>query len=135
MPPFSIFSNDKYTFKPTNPSRDIGIYTIKGSLTDTKLSTDFVFSVQVINDPPYFKQSLRDQRVVLGDSWTYELPITEDKELLPVSIKATVKSEVLPAFIKLQAGIFTFAPVDAKHAGNYQIEVALSDGFANPKLY
>jgi hypothetical protein len=54
---------------------------------------------------------------------------------LPVSIKATVKSEVLPPFIKLQAGIFTFTPVDAKHVGNYQIEVALSDGFANPKLY
>jgi hypothetical protein len=42
---------------------------------------------------------------------------------------------VLPAFIKLQAGIFTFTPVDVKHVGNYQIEVALSDGYANPKLY
>jgi hypothetical protein len=135
LPPFAIFSNDKYIFKPTNPSRDIGSFTIKGSLSDTKLSTDFVFGVQVVNDPPYFKQALRDQRVVLGDTWTYELPMTEDKELLPVSIKATVKSEVLPPFIKLQAGIFTFSPVDVKHAGNYQIEVALSDGFANPKLY
>jgi len=42
------------------PGRDIGIFTVKGSLSDTKLKTDFSFNVEVINDPPYFKQALRD---------------------------------------------------------------------------
>jgi hypothetical protein len=56
-------------------------------LSDSKAATDFSFSVNVFNEPPYFKQGLKDQKVKIGLKGTYELPMTEDKELLTVKTK------------------------------------------------
>jgi hypothetical protein len=77
------------------------MFTVKGSMTDTKLQTDFSYTVEVINDSPYFKQALKEQRVVLGDVGTYELPTPEDKENMAISVKTSlIKGDPLPAFIK-----------------------------------
>ncbi len=87
LPSFIIFDNGKYTLKPTVPNSDIGWFIIKGQLSDSKAATDFSFSVNVFNEPPYFKQGLKDQKVKIGLKGTYELPMTEDKELLTVKTK------------------------------------------------
>ncbi len=73
---------------------------------------------------------------MLDSAMTYELPTPEDKEGLTVTIKtALIRSEPLPSFIKYQNGIYTFNPVLPKDAGMYQIEVILSDGYAQPRSY
>jgi hypothetical protein len=74
--------------------------------------------------------------VVLGDTGIYELPTAEDKENLLITIKSTLqKGDPLPGFIKLQASTFTFSPTAVKEAGNYQLEVTLSDGYARLRRY
>jgi hypothetical protein len=54
LPSFITFNNGKYTVKPTVPKSDIGLFIIKGQLSDSMADTDFSFSVRVFNDPPYF---------------------------------------------------------------------------------
>ncbi len=48
----------KYVIAPTRPATEIGKFNVEGSLSDTKMETDFKFTVTVFNDPPYFKQPL-----------------------------------------------------------------------------
>lgn len=54
MPIFMSYSDDKYTVNPTDPTTDLGIFEVKGYLDDSRLRTDFFFTVTVVNDPPYF---------------------------------------------------------------------------------
>jgi hypothetical protein len=57
MPAFLAFDNLLSTFviKPTNPATDLGIFTIKGEISDSQLFTEFTFKVEVYNTPPKMK--------------------------------------------------------------------------------
>ena len=68
MPSFIIYESFLSTFviKPTNPATDIGIFIIKGELTDSRLSTDFSFKVEIYNNPPYMKDNISDFTVKIG---------------------------------------------------------------------
>jgi hypothetical protein len=65
LPKFITFEKGLYTFTPTNPQRDLGPHVIRGELTDTHMFTEFVFSLFVFNEQPFFNSPLRDQRVFL----------------------------------------------------------------------
>ena len=54
MPSFVTYDYNLAVFliKPTNPATDLGIFNIKGELTDSRLSTEFSFKVEVFNLPP-----------------------------------------------------------------------------------
>jgi hypothetical protein len=56
QPNFIKFDSNKNSFKisPTYPSDSIGIFNVKGYMTDTKLQSDFDFKVEVYNTPPKF---------------------------------------------------------------------------------
>ena len=47
MPSFMTFNSLLSTFmiKPTNPATDLGIFTIRGEVTDSQLLTEFSFKV------------------------------------------------------------------------------------------
>jgi hypothetical protein len=58
MPSFITFDSILNTFviNPANPATDIGMFTVKGLITDTKLSTEFSFKVETFNTPAYMKE-------------------------------------------------------------------------------
>jgi hypothetical protein len=68
MPLFISYESFLSTFviKPSNPATDLGIFIIKGELTDSRLSTDFSFKVEIYNNPPYMKDNIPDFTVKLG---------------------------------------------------------------------
>jgi hypothetical protein len=76
-------------FKPTLPTYHIGLFSIKGQLTDSRLTLPFKFNVIVTNDAPIFKEFPENQRVELNTIKEYKLPDIIELEKLPVSIKIT----------------------------------------------
>jgi hypothetical protein len=62
LPSFISFDSLLSTFviKPTLPSSDLGIFTIKGELSDSRLSLEFSFKVEVYNTPPKMKDKIPD---------------------------------------------------------------------------
>jgi hypothetical protein len=65
MPAFVTFNSLFQTFaiKPTNPATDLGMFIVKGTMSDSRLSTDFDFKIEVSNNPPHLKEKLADQSV------------------------------------------------------------------------
>ena len=49
-----------FMIKPTNPATDLGIFSVKGELSDSRLSTEFSFNVEIYNNPPYMKDDIPD---------------------------------------------------------------------------
>jgi hypothetical protein len=49
-----------FMIKPTSPATDLGIFTIKGEISDSRLTTEFSFNVEVYNNPPYMKDNIPD---------------------------------------------------------------------------
>jgi hypothetical protein len=62
MPNFVTFRSEdnSYLIAPVNPANSLGIFNVKGYMTDTKLMTDFDFQIEVYNNPPKFKQNPRN---------------------------------------------------------------------------
>jgi hypothetical protein len=94
MPLFITFDRllSTYVINPTNPATDLGIFTIKGELreidvSDSYLSTEFSFKVEVFNTPPKMKDQIPDFKLYLGTPLTYKLPNIEDEEELPIKIQ------------------------------------------------
>ncbi len=60
MPKFITYdkSTNSYVIFPTKASTDIGMFNVEGTLSDSKLNTDFKFDVKVYNEPPYFKSPI-----------------------------------------------------------------------------
>lgn len=58
LPRFMKYDNGKYYLRPNNPGYDIGIFLVRGEITDGRASTQFKFFVNVVNDPPDFEYSL-----------------------------------------------------------------------------
>ena len=89
--------------KPTNPMLHLGNFPIKGVLTDSRLSTNFQFSITVTNKPPAFTggQTLKDTIVTLNTQVEIDVPPVEDEEGLPFKVKpALADGSPLPSFIK-----------------------------------
>jgi len=67
-------------------------------------------------------------------------PQAEDAEFLPIKITVSLllpsgTATVLPPFIKHQGKSLKFKATDAKHLGDYKLEISLDDGYAKPKKY
>jgi len=62
MPSFSTYESllSKFVIKPTNPATDLGIFMIKGEVSDSRLSEDFSFKVEVYNTPPKMTEKIPD---------------------------------------------------------------------------
>jgi len=59
IPSFVKFrsENNSYLIAPVNPANSLGIFNVKGYLTDTRLTADFNFRIEIFNNPQKFKQS------------------------------------------------------------------------------
>jgi len=88
MPSFIIYESflGCLFIKPTNPDTDLGTFTIKGEVSDNRLSTEFSFKVEVYNNPPYMKDNIPDFTLQLGTPKIYTLPNIEDEEGLSIKI-------------------------------------------------
>jgi hypothetical protein len=107
LPPFVKFDKDQRAFiiKPTNPMLHLGNSQVRCSLSDSKLSNPFTFSITVTNKAPFFTggQTLKDVVLDLRSTVEIDLPAVEDLEKLPINIKATmINGSPLPGFIKLK---------------------------------
>ena len=62
MPSFITYDSVLTIFliRPTNPATDIGIFRINGELTDSQLSTEFSFKINVYNTHPTMKDTIPD---------------------------------------------------------------------------
>ena len=103
LPNFINFVADKglYEFYPTNPKTDLGPHVIRVELTDSHMSSEFVFSLYVFNEPPFFDAPLRDQRVFLFNEFLYFLPMITDSQDLPVKFSVSLADNSrIPDFIK-----------------------------------
>jgi hypothetical protein len=62
MPSFITYDSLLSTFaiKPVNPATDLGIFIIKGEVTDSQLFIEFSFKVEVYNTPPKIKDKIPD---------------------------------------------------------------------------
>ncbi len=89
MPSFVTFQSSDYSFKisPVNPANSLGIFNEKGYLTDTKLTSDFDFTIEVYNLPPKFKQYPKNLKASIIVENTFDLPQADDEEGLPLKYK------------------------------------------------
>lgn len=130
MPSFVTFNSLLQTFaiKPTNPATDLGMFIVKGTMSDSRLSTEFDFKIEVFNNPPHLKERLADQTVKLGVLSTYTLPSIQDEEGLAVKISPQLP---LPSFTEYDAATktFKFAANKTRELGRYTIAVCFSDGY------
>ena len=62
MPSFITFDHvlRSFSIKPTNPATDLGIFTVKGEVSDSRLFTEFSFKVETYNTPAYLKEKPSD---------------------------------------------------------------------------
>jgi hypothetical protein len=60
-------------------------------LTDSRLTTEYKFSLTVENHAPYFEQKLRDIKLSLNSDFKYKLPLITDKENLPFRVIPTME--------------------------------------------
>ena len=92
IPNFVSFKGGDYSFQiaPVNPANSIGIFNVKGYMTDTKLTTDFEFRIEVYNNPPKFKQYPKNLKASILVENTFDLPMGDDEEGLPLKFKVTL---------------------------------------------
>jgi hypothetical protein len=115
---------------------DIRSFPIKGYISDTNMQTDFIFSVIIFNEPPFFESTLRDQRLMLRYEAVYNFPQIKDMEDLPFKVRLqTTNNEPLPSFIKLNEKNVTFKPISVKDAKVFQLEFVLDDSYSPPARY
>ena len=102
---------------------------MKGSMSDSRLSTEFDFKIEVLNNPPHLKERLADQSVKLGVLSTYTLPSIQDEEGLAVKISPQLP---LPSFTEYDAATksFKFAANKTRELGRYTISICFTDGYS-----
>ena len=136
LPSFITYDSNEnfYILKPKNPIFHLGNFLIKGTLEDTRLSTNFQFSVTVINKAPIFSggKTLRDITLSLNSIEEVEIPQVEDVEGLPFKVKPSLADgSPLPTFIKYSSTAQKFT-IYAQQQGSYIIRVCLEDGYSAP---
>ena len=75
-----------FFIKPKDPTTDLGIFTIKGELSDSRSSSNFSFKINIYNNPPHMKDNITDLTIQLGVLSNYTLPDIDDEEGLPIII-------------------------------------------------
>jgi hypothetical protein len=105
------------------------MFIVKGMMSDSRLSTEFDFKLEVFNNPPHLKERLADQTVKLGAVSTYTLPSIEDEEGLPVKMAPQLP---LPSFTEYDAATktFKFAANKTRELGRYTISLCFTDGYS-----
>jgi hypothetical protein len=77
------------------------MFNVKGYLTDSKLTADFEFLIEVFNHPPKFKQYPKNLKASILVENTFDLPLGDDEEGLPIKYKVGMQDgSALPPFIK-----------------------------------
>ena len=78
------------------------MFNVKGYITDSKLNTEFEFTIEVFNLPPQFKQLPKDLNAVIDIQKTCDLPQGEDDEGLSIQykLKTAENKGPLPSFMK-----------------------------------
>jgi hypothetical protein len=77
------------------------MFNVKGYLTDSKLTTDFEFLIEVFNHPPKFKQYPKNLKASILVENTFDLALGDDEEGLPIKHKVGMQDgSALPPFIK-----------------------------------
>ena len=88
------------------------------------MSTEFIFSLNVINDPPFFEYPLRDQRVFLYNEFQYFLPTIIDEEGLKVKLSvSSADNSRMPDFIKFTREAVTAYTVNRKDIGTFRFNI------------
>ena len=103
LPSFVTFKSSDYSFQitPVNPSNSLGMFNVKGYLSDLKLTTDFEFSIEVFNQPPKFKQYPKNLKASIIVENTFDLPLGDDEEGFPLKYKLGMQDgSAIPTFIK-----------------------------------
>ena len=71
------------------------MHDLKIVLTDGNAnSIDYKFKLTVTNSAPYFKERVKDVKMLLNEELEYELPKYEDLEFNPVQIYLTAPSHI-----------------------------------------
>ena len=78
----------KIIIKPKEPTIHLGFTIIRVTLSDSRLTSEYTFSVTVSNNAPFFESKLRDAQFGLGGSYEYKLPKIIERENLPFKISA-----------------------------------------------
>jgi len=74
---------------------------VKGYLTDSKLTTDFEFRIEIFNYPPKFKQYPKNLKASILVENTFDLPLADDEEGLSLKYKVGMQDgSAMPLFIK-----------------------------------
>ena len=62
MPSFITYDSllTIFLIKPTNPATDLGIFSVNGEVSDSRLSVEFTFIVEIYNNPPKMKDKIPD---------------------------------------------------------------------------
>ena len=107
------------------------MFSVKGLLTDSRLTLPFKFNIIVTNAPPVFKFQPENQKVELNMIKEYRLPEIIELEKLPVSIKITKG----PSFAAIDGTSVVLSPAFKKQLGKHDIEITMSDGYSNPSIY
>ena len=105
-------------------------------LSDSRLTTEYKFSLTVENRAPYFEQKLKDIRFSLNSEFKYKLPLITDKESLPVRVTISMEDgSRLPPNIRYNDGEQTFEISKTQRASSNDIKVCLDDSYASPNCY
>lgn len=92
IPSFITFNSGDNSFQlsPVNPATSIGMFFVKGYMTDSKLQTDFDFIVSVYNNPPKFKQLPKNCKASIFIENYIDLERADDEEGLTIKYKLTL---------------------------------------------
>ena len=136
QPSFVTFDDSDCSFKisPKNPSTNLGIFNVKGYITDSQLKTDYEFTIEAYNLPPHFKQLPKDLKAVINIQSTFDLPQGEDEEGLDIQykLKSAENGGPLPSFMNYTESTNQLSVMASnnKNIGIYELMFCISDGYA-----
>ena len=106
---------------------------IKVILSDSKLTTQYQFVVNVLNSQPLFSSPLKDVKVPLNTELNLTLPAIDEKEKLPVRITTTMENGLpLPQNIQFNQESQTFLILPTRRASTVPVKVCLDDKYSPP---
>lgn len=79
LPGWISFNYPVYTFKP-KAKNHVGLFSVKGILSNKYNSLNYEFKVNVINDPPFMTSVPKDEYVLVDATSTVTLSDPDDKE-------------------------------------------------------
>ncbi len=116
--------------RPKNAATDLGVFRVKGYLSDSHLTSEFSFTLEVFNNPPSMKGYLEDQSVFYEMPSSYTIPVIEDEEGLYIREEP---ERPLPSFVTYEASsrTFMFKPTELAELGSHIINYCFKDDFSS----